>query len=111
MTWIISAASLVVATLTGALMFRRNARKVDADTTVATTSAAAQAVDMMRGLMAEQRLEIDTIRKQAEAARLEATEAKMFTQACEARERELRVDMAAMRARISALERANGDTT
>jgi predicted ATP-grasp superfamily ATP-dependent carboligase len=88
-------------------MYRRNARKVDADTALATTSAAAQAVDMMRDLMAEYRVEIDSVRKQAEAARLEAAEAKMFTQACEARERGLRVDMAAMRTRISALERAN----
>jgi hypothetical protein len=105
-TWIISAVSLFVATVTGGLMFRRNARKVDADTTVATTAAAAQAVDMMRDLMAEQRIEIEATKRKAEAARIEAAEAKMYTQACEARERTLRVEVADLRHRINVLERA-----
>jgi hypothetical protein len=99
--------SLVVATVTGGLMFRRNARKVDADTALATTSAAAQAVEMMRGILADQRVEIDGVKRKAEAARLEAAEAKMYTQACEARERGLRAEMAVMRLRLDALEQAN----
>jgi hypothetical protein len=106
MTWIISALTLAFATVTGGLMFRRNARKVDADTTLATTAAAAQAVDMMRDLMAEQRLEIDATKRKAEAARIEAAEAKMYTQACEARERTLRADVAELRHRLNVLERA-----
>jgi hypothetical protein len=109
MTWLISAVSLFVATLTGGLMFRRNARKVDADTALATTSAAAVAVDMMRDLMAEYRLEIDSAKRKAEAARVDAAEAKMMYQACEARERGLRVDMAALRGRLDALEQAAGN--
>jgi len=106
LTWLISAISLAVATLTGGLMFRRNARKVDADTTLATTAAAAQAVDMMRDLMAEQRIEIDSAKRKAEAARADAAEAKMMTQACEARERGLRSEMSLMRGRLDALEQA-----
>jgi aspartokinase-like uncharacterized kinase len=109
MTWLLSAISLAVATVTGGLMFRRNARKVDADTTLATTAAAAAAVDMMRDLMAEQRIEIDGAKRKAEAARLEAAEAKMYTQACEARERGLRAEMALMRHRLDALEAAAED--
>jgi hypothetical protein len=109
MTWVLSAVSLFVATLTGGLMFRRNARKVDADTTLATTAAAAAAVDMMRGLITEQRLELDFVKLKAESARQDAAEAKMMYQACEARERGLRVDMAVMRARLDALERSAGN--
>lgn len=97
MTAFISAITLAFASLAGLFMFRRNARKLDADTEAVTTSAAAQVLDMMRGLLAEQRIEID-------AAKAKASEALTLTQECEARERGLRVEMAEMRRRLTALE-------
>jgi uncharacterized protein (DUF3084 family) len=103
-TALISAVTVAVASLAGLFMFRRNARKVDADTALATTEAAAAAVEMMRGLLAEQRIEIDSAKRKAESARSDAAEAKMLTQACEARERGLRFEMSELRGRLEALE-------
>ena len=104
---LISAATVLLVAFPSYLMFKRNARKVDAETELATTSAAEQVVDMMRGLLAEQRIEIDSAKRKAETARADAAEAKMLTQACEARERGLRLEMVQMRQRLDALEANN----
>jgi len=107
MTAWITSATVALASMLGLLMFKRNARKIEADTESVTTSAAAQVLDMMRGLLAEQRIEIDSALRKADRAQADAAEAKMLTQACEARERGLRVEMAAMRGRLDALEASN----
>ena len=104
---LISAATVLLVAFPSYLMFKRNARKVDAETALATTSAAEQVVDMMRGLLAEQRIEIDSAKRKAEAAQATAAEAAMETQACKARERELRLELAQMRSRLDALEANN----